>query len=230
MVSDTDTIFFPGNQRDCSEADWFSSYAFNFRKFGSEDRTPFGSLVAVNEHTLKEGRGFPLTFSHQANVLLIPIIGELHYSFGNVMKSVDVGQSSYITLHPGAPLTVSNAYTSSPIQFLEVSMRSENKMLSEQDNINSFELIEDQIIPIATSTHHEFLIGRLRGRHDVTFEKKSQENGVFIFEISGTCEVQKRLLLPGDGLSINHERLIEFEALTPEAIVLVAEVPLEVTN
>jgi hypothetical protein len=230
MVSDTETIFFPGNQRVCSEAEWFRSYAFNFGEFGSENRTPFGPLVAVCEHSLKEGRSFSFKFSHHANALLIPIVGELHYSFRDLKNRVDVGQSSYLWLPPATPLTMSNEYTSSPIQFLEVRVHSDKNMHSAKDNIYSFELADGRITPVATSTIHQFFIGKLSGRQDAVFEKKLKHSLIFIYEVSGTCEVHNRLLLPGDGLSLTNVRSIQLEALTPEAIVFIAEVPLESTK
>lgn len=230
MVSDTETIFFPGNQRVCSEAEWFRSYAFNFGEFGSENRTPFGSLVAVNEHSLKEGRSLSFKFSHHSSVLLIPIVGELHYSFGDLRNSVDVGQSSYFELHPATPLTVSNEYTSNPIQFLEVRVHSDKNIHSVKDNIYSFELDAGQITPVATSTLNQFFIGKLHGRQDAVFEKKLQHSLIFIYVVSGTCEVHHRLLLPGDGLSLTNARSINLEALTPEAIVFITELPLDSPN
>ena len=139
-----------------------------------------------------------------------------------------MGQSSILSLPAGAPLTVSNAYTSHPIQFMQRCLRAEKDTLTQQDSINSFDLDEGQITPVARST--QFFIGKLRGRQDVLFEKKLQRSLLFIYEVSGTCEVHNRLLLPGDGLSLTNSRSIEFEALTPEAIVFVAEIPLDKVN
>ena len=57
MLSKTEAIIYLANQRGCSEATWFRSIIpFNFGEFKRESRTPLGSLIAVNEHTLKEGR------------------------------------------------------------------------------------------------------------------------------------------------------------------------------
>jgi hypothetical protein len=111
VSSKAQAIIYLANQRGCSETTWFRSYyTFNFGEFKRESRTPFGSLVAVNEHTLKEGRTLSFAHPESSNVLILPIAGELNYRYGLVMhqadnfeKSIDVGQASYVELPAGTP-------------------------------------------------------------------------------------------------------------------------------
>lgn len=228
MLSTTETKIYLASQRGCSETEWYRSYyTFNFGEFRRESRTPFGPLLAVNEHTLKEGR--TLSFVHQepVQVLLIPIVGELNYRYGHVEGTVDVGQASYTLLPPGVPLELSNTYTSNSIHFLHVCIRADENfhdsypgtcMLDFDDNRN-------ELTGLDVSSDGLFLIGKLSGRKDVIWQPKFQNSGIFVYQLNGTCEVLGRLLLPGDALSLLNVETIEFEALTHEAIVFVAELP-----
>lgn len=190
-------------------------------------RTPFGSLVAVNEHTLKEGKTLPFVHVESLKVLLIPVAGELHYSTSDVDYTIDVGQASYVSLPSGTPLEFSNRYTSSSINFLQICLRAEENTDTISHLSCTFDLDDsrEELVALTVASEERFLIGRLRGRQEVIVRKELPRSGIFVYEIGGTCEVQERLLLPGDALSLINVETIEFEALTQEAIVFVAEVP-----
>ncbi len=233
MLSKAEAIIYLANQRGCSEEEWFRSYyTFNFGEFRRESRTPFGSLVAFNEHTLKEGRTLSFEHTESLKVLLIPIVGELNYRSGDAECPVDVGQATYTVLPAGVPLELSNNYTSNSIRFLHVCLRADNTI---HDNYSltctsDFEDNNGELAALNVSSDELFFIGKLNGRKDVICQRKLQHSGIFIYQISGTCEINGRLLLPGDALSLMHVETIEFEALTHEAIVFVAEIPLRDGN
>ena len=229
MLSKPEAIIYLANQRGCSGAEWFRSYyTFNFGEFRRESRTPFGSLLAFNEHTLKEGRIFSFVHTEAVKVLLIPVAGELNYRSGDVEGTVDVGQVSYSVLPAGVPLELSNRYASNSINFLHVCVRADNTI---HDNYprtftSNFDNNSTELAALNVSSDELFFIGKLSGREDVVLQRKLQcSSGIFIYQISGTCEVNGRLLLPGDALSLMRVETIEFEALTHEAIVFVAEIP-----
>ena len=72
MANEAEAVIYLANQRGHSETDWFRSYyTFNAGEFTREGRRPFGSLVAVNEHTLKEGKTLSFTFTEKVKVMLL---------------------------------------------------------------------------------------------------------------------------------------------------------------
>ena len=234
MASEAEAVIYLANKRGRSETDWFRSYyTFSFGEFTREGGAPFGSLVAVNEHTLKEGRTLSFTFTEKVKVLLIPIEGELNYKSGNIENAVDVGEISCLVSAPGVPLQISNNYTSRLINFLQICVRADDKVQPNLNNTYSFDLDSSngEFIPMSvssvTSSEELFYIGKFRGRHKVVFRPRRDHIGIFVYEITGTCEVHERLLLPGDALSIKGVDALELEALTQEAIVLIAEIPLQ---
>jgi hypothetical protein len=190
----------------------------------------------VNEHTLKQGRTLSQTFEEKVRVLLLPIEGELSYKSGNVENVVDVGQVSFITPLPGTSLEFTNHYTSRLINFLQICIRSDDEVRPDHNAVYSFDLESNnsQLVPLmdssVSSAEELFHIGKFRGRQEIVYEAKRQGSGFFVYEIAGTCEVHERLLLPGDALGIKNTASLELEALTPEAIVLIVEIPFASTN
>ncbi|HEY5915783.1 MAG TPA: hypothetical protein VIU13_00200 [Chryseolinea sp.] len=236
MASEAEAVIYLANQRSRSETDWFRSYyTFNSGDLTLEDRTPFGSLFAINEHTLKEGRTLSFAFTEKVKVMLLPIEGELNYKSGDVENTVDVGQVSCIVSSPGVPLQISNHYASRLINFLQICVHVDDNVQPNLNHTYSFDLdSSNEFIPLGlssvTSSDERFYIGKFRGRQEVVFRTQRHDMGIFVYEITGTCEVHERLLLPGDALSIKGVEVIELEALTSEAIVLVAEIPLRMTS
>jgi hypothetical protein len=233
VASTDEAVIYLADQRRCIQTDWFRSYyTFNFGEFNRESRTPFGSLVAVNEHTLKEGRTLSVTFEEKVKVLLLPIEGELTYTAGNVENIVDVGQVAFIVLLPGTPMVFTNRYTSRLISFLHVCIRTYDEVKSDDHLVHSFDIEsgDSQIVPLLDSSislaDAHFHIGKFRGRQEMGYQVSRQGSGIFVYEIGGTCEVHERLLLPGDALALKNTAAIQIEALTHEALVLIAEVPL----
>jgi len=228
VLSTTEAVIYLTSQRGRSETEWFRSYyTFNFGEFSRESRTPFGPLLAVNEHTLKEGRTLSFVNKKPVQVLLIPIVGELKYRYSKVEDTVDAGQASYILLPPGVPLELSNTYTSNSIHFLHVCVRADQNFKDSYPETCTFDFVDNgsTLTQLNVSSDGLFFIGKLSGRKSVICQPKFQHRGIFVYQISGTCEVHGRLLLPGDALSLTNVETIEFEALTHEAIVFVAELP-----
>jgi hypothetical protein len=236
MAIEAEAVMYLANQRGHSETDWFRSYyTFSAGEFTREGRGRFGSLCAVNEHTLEEGRTLSFTFTEKVKVMLLPIEGELNYKSGDVENTVDVGQVSCIVSSPGVPLQVSNHYASRLINFLQFCVHADDKVQTNLNQTYTFDLdAGNEFVRLrlfsVTSSDELFYIGKFRGRQKVVFRTRGQHTGIFCYEITGTCEVHERLLLPGDALSIKGVEVIELEALTSEAIVLVAEIPLPMTS
>jgi len=76
-------------------------------------------------------------------------------------------------------------------------------------------------------------IGKYDGRNDGIYQLKAVENkqlanGIFVFILSGAFDVQNRFLHARDGLALSdlQDELIEFEALSNDAILLLMEIPM----
>ena len=169
MANEAEAVIYLANQRGHSETDWVRSYyTFSAGDLTREGRTPFGSLSAVNEHALKEGKTLSFTFTEKVKVMLLPIEGELNYKSGDVENTVDVGQVSCIVSSPGVPLQLSNHYTSRLINFLQICVHVDDKVQTNKNQTYSFDLdAGDEFIPLrlssVTSSDEPFYIGKFRG-------------------------------------------------------------------
>jgi hypothetical protein len=110
-----------------------------------------------------------------------------------------------------------------------VIITNESERFVARDRICTFDFADQcsKLAAMKTESDEVFYLGKLCGRQEVVCQRKFQRSGFFVYQISGICEVSGRLLLPGDSLSLMNVKTIEFEALTHEAIVFVAEVPFE---
>jgi redox-sensitive bicupin YhaK (pirin superfamily) len=70
------------------------------------------------------------------------------------------------------------------------------------------------------SSAHLF-IGQYDGRAEGIFTSWNPNHSAFIFVIEGAFEVQNRLLERRDGLALRNAEMVEFEALSNGAIVLI---------
>jgi hypothetical protein len=124
------------------------------------------------------------------------------------------------------PLELSNFYLSNSIRFLHLNMSIDGEMFANHYCICPFDLAgsRSELSALTTTSDELFYVGKLCGRQEVVCPRKIEHSGFFVHQISGTCEVSRRLLLPGDALSLMNVETIELEALTHEAIVFVTEV------
>jgi quercetin 2,3-dioxygenase len=61
------------------------------------------------------------------------------------------------------------------------------------------------------------------GRNEGTYSLENTSKGVFAYVLTGTFEIQNRLIQPHDGVAIWNIEELEFEALSNRAIIVVAE-------
>lgn len=228
MVKQTEAVIFLHDRRDCLQEDWFRSYETcnAHAQFGDRNKN-FKNLEAINDHTLKGGCTLKRRVTRDTQILLIPVIGELHYKNSRTEGTLEVGQSSLFAVDSDEAFEISNLYQNELINFLEVRIHVgspvRNKTL-----LSSFDLDRNKgsLVALVTSdevgTNSELpaMIGKFKGRQEGVYRNKHPKNEVFVFVIEGIFEVQHRLLHARDCLALFHIDEIEFEALSEEAIIL----------
>lgn len=232
MLSQTEAIIYLADQRGCSQKEWYRSYhTFNFGDYQHASRKPVGNLQALNDDTLKGGRTLTLPIKEDATVLLLPVVGALHYKNSmNIQGTVDAGNAHLLFLPKESSLEISNPYADELINFLQLWFTPDPQRNPSKVNEFEFDLsaTKNRLIPLQStekcnSQHARTFIGKFDGRKEGTHQLRNPGKGIFIFIIEGAFEVQNRLLQPRDGLAIWDTEEIEFEALSNEAIILLFE-------
>lgn len=231
MITQTKAKMFLAEERGCNEIAWFRSYStFNFGKYEHENKKAFGSLYVLNDDTLAAGKSLRLYVELHSYILLIPVVGAIHYtdSNGNT-ASLHAGEIQLCNVQEGTSITVSNPYETETINFLHVWIR----------NNTIFSLPQTRTIACDINRHNNQLItvvkpnnafdetykptvsiGKYDGRREGTFKLTKETHLLFAFVIEGAFEVQNRLLHARDGVALWDLHEVEFEALSNEAIIL----------
>jgi len=233
MLTQTEATIYLASQRCRSQKEWYRSYhTFNHGDYDHESRKPFGNLQAVKDDTLKERRTLTYSVKEDTAVLLLPIVGALHYnSHMNIQGTLDVGQAHVLYLHHNSRLEISNPYENELINFLHLWFTLDlqhTPCRKAEDHEFDLTINKNRLIPLystdETDYHHtRIYIGKFDGRKEETYRLKNRHKGIFIFIIEGAFEVQNRLLQRRDGLAIRNLDEMEFEALSNEAIILLIE-------
>ncbi|WP_375447664.1 pirin [uncultured Fibrella sp.] len=223
---------FLADQRGSSETDFFRSYhTVNFDSYVAEGREPFGALWLLNDDTLRPGASLTMQAEQPVQVVLMPIIGGLEYAVDGATHFLKPGQVGVLSLASGMNYSVINPYPSELINCLQLWLT--------MPEIGSFPTVSQINFDLSTpNTLQPFLsnvpgpdpagfIGRFAGREEGTYPigplAEGEVKRMFVFVLQGAFEVANRLLHEKDGLALTYqqEAVLEFEALSNEAILIV---------
>ncbi len=228
-------------QRGCTQTEFLRSYhGFNFGAYYDPSRTAFGSLYLLNDDTLQAGASLSLRVEINTTVLLLPVVGGLEYAgnrAGEAIVTTDFlapGQVGVLQLASGMTYTVTNPYETEAINFLQIWFSSPAENFVPGVQHTQFSLTtKNTLLPLfdpeytQTNPRRHGYIGQFNGRHEETYlvngsTPPGHGGQVFVFVLQGVFEVANRLLQERDGLALHysHDALVEFEALSNEAIIL----------
>ncbi|MBT1698055.1 pirin [Fulvivirgaceae bacterium PWU4] len=230
MIMQTEATIYLAQQRGCAQSDWYRGlYTFNFGTYSNENRKAFGRLQAFNDETLGAGHTIRYRVAEDTFVLLLPLVGGLNHDTGSATPGfLDVGESYGFFAVKDSVFSISNPYENALINFLQIRFTVSyhgGDLVEGRRHTFDIELHKNQLVPFQPQAQGlgSFLLGTFQGREEGTYQLRNPANGVFIFVLEGAFEVQNRLLHARDGLAITHAEVIEFEALSNEAIILIIE-------
>ncbi|MBA4053266.1 MAG: pirin [Marivirga sp.] len=230
MLPKTEATIYLASQRGCSQTEWFRSYhTFNFDKYFTEHRKPFGCLKVLNDDTLKGLSTRKHIVQEDTLIVLLPIVGACEYRDSGIQGMADAGQSVFFPVYKDSEFEISNPYKDELINYLYIEL-SGDRSLNATSTVVSFDLDNNRnkLIPLFSNqrTIHRNLsiyLGKFGGREEGIYTLKDPFKGIFVFIIEGAFEVQNRLLQARDGLALRGTDHVEFEALSNDAIILVIE-------
>lgn len=223
------------DQRGCSQLDYFRSFhSFSFGQYVDEHKLSFGALQVLNDDTLTAGNRIRMQLESTTDVVIFPIVGGLEYKSSLGDGFLEAGQAQTFSLASGMDYEIINPYETEQINFLQIWLTNNSRDFTPGLRQTSFDLSDKNKLLPAFSVNENALrssgfIGKFDGREDGIYKLENPKAaGVFVFVINGVFEVQDRLLHERDGLSLMNiqEPVIEFEALSNDAILLLMEIPL----
>jgi redox-sensitive bicupin YhaK (pirin superfamily) len=199
----------------------------------------FGALRVLNDDTVEGGRGFA-THPHQnMEIISIPLEGDLKHmdSMGNVAV-IREGDIQVLSAGTGISHSEFNKNRDKPVKFLQIWIFPKGKNTPPRyDQVSVRELaVPNEFYQVLSPNPDDqgvwinqeawFHIGDLDAGIKAKYNLKKEGNGVYLFVLNGSVEVEDRHLSERDGMGISESA--EFTVVaTKESKVLLIEVPMD---
>ncbi|SFW55265.1 hypothetical protein SAMN02927921_02300 [Sinomicrobium oceani] len=234
------TVLHKAETRGDANHGWLHSrHTFSFASYHDPERMHFGVLRVLNDDRVSAGMGFG-THPHQnMEIISIPLEGDLEHkdSMGNVavIKSGDIQ-----VLSAGTGITHSeyNKNKDKEVKFLQiwgfpnkqnVTPRYDQITLKAEDRNNRFQQVLSPNPDDAGVWIHQdawFNMTRLEKGRELSYSLKNPENnGVYVFVLSGNVTVNNQSMNHRDGLGVWDVRELAIKADSDTELLLM-EVPM----
>ena len=236
------TILHTANSRGDANHGWLhSKHSFSFANYYNPEKIHFGVLRVLNDDFVAAGMGFGLHPHDNMEIISIPLEGDLEHqdSMGNttVIKHGDIQVMSAGT---GIKHSEYNKNKDKPVKFLQiwvipnkkdVTPRYDQITLDPKDRINKLQQVLSPNPEDAGVWIHQdawFHIGKFDQGFQTQYNVKKAGNGMYAFVLYGQFELAGHQLNERDALGITDFDQFELKALTPDAEILLMEIPMGV--
>ena len=191
-----------------------------------EKQKSFGILKVLNDEVLASGKRKLYVVEENRLIILMPLVGMLEVGTsmeygGRVLLPEEIRICS---LRKGQSFFVSNPSEKGLANFLQIQLTVEGF-----SGTISFSGYQNNLLNVVLETEeYRVMFGVFDGRKEVEYYLKNPGNGIFAFIINGAFELENRLLENRDGLAIWNTDIIELEALSENAILLLMEIKIDV--
>jgi len=161
---------------------------------------------------------FSLPVSSVHSILIIPYIGDLYVENTRIgQKCIEEHQT--FSLQANLYSEILNPYQDEMVTFF---IAKYSNVLAEELNDISIQVSKNELLPIPASSW----IGQFEGRQKGEVSLSNNHKDILVYVVDGAFEVQDRLLHSEDALLLNSVDVVDFEALSNQAILLIFELAL----
>lgn len=218
---------------------WLKSFhTFSFADYYNPERMNFGALRVLNDDSVDPNMGFGMHPHKDMEIITIPLEGVVEHkdSMGN-SGQIKKGEVQVMSAGTGVRHSEMNPSKDVTARFLQiwvipnrlnVEPRYEQKDFSTLDKNNKFITVvspDGREGSLKIWQNAFFSLSHLQNGKSITYEKKSADNGLYVFIISGEVDINGETFSTRDGVGIENFDSIEFSA-HQESEILLMEVPL----
>jgi len=233
------TIFHPAASRGKVDLGWLkSNHTFSFGNYYNPERMGFGALRVLNDDTVEGGEGFGEHPHDNMEIISIPLSGGLKHqdSMENVAVIMD-GDIQVMSAGTGIFHEEHNEDEEADVQFLQiwvypnalnVEPRYDQLTLNKAARHNKLQQIlspnpDDDGVWIYQNAW--FNLGNFDKGLKVDYQLKAKGNGVYVFIINGSAEINGQVLNTRDGFGIWDTAEFKINMLADTELLLM-EVPM----
>ena len=235
------TILHTSDSRGDANHGWLhSKHSFSFANYYNPEKIHFGVLRVLNDDFVAAGMGFGLHPHDNMEIISIPLEGDLEHqdSMGN-NTVIQHGDIQVMSAGTGIKHSEYNKNKDKPVKFLQiwvipnkkdVTPRYDQITLDPKDRINKLQQVLSPNPEDAGVWIHQdawFHIGKFDQSIQATYDIKKAGNGTYAFVLYGAFEIAGQKLNERDALGITDFDQFELKALTPNAEVLLMELPMQ---
>ena len=233
-------IIHPSASRGQANHGWLKSrHSFSFAHYFNPERMHFGVLRVLNDDQVAGGMGFGTHPHDNMEIISIPLKGDLEHqdSMGNVAV-IKEGDVQVLSAGTGITHSEKNKNQDQEVHFLQIWLfpRQQN-VKPRYDQISVKDIaVKDEFYQILSPNKEDqgvwihqdawFHMGDFSQGVEKEYQLKHKENGVYVFVLEGSLEVEGQQLNPRDGMGIWETDSLRVKALS-EARVLLMEVPMQ---
>lgn len=234
------SVIHKADSRGKADHGWLvSNHTFSFANYYNPERMHFGVLRVLNDDKVDAGRGFGTHPHDNMEIISIPLEGDLEHkdSMGNsaIIRSGDIQVMSAGT---GIMHSEFNKNQDQLVKFLQiwvypnkrnVTPRYDQITLDKTKGKNKFQQI---LSPNANDDgvwiHQDawFHLGNFENNTEAQYQIKKKGNGVYVFIIKGSAEIEGQKLEERDGFGVWDISDLQIKATSENTEILLMDVPM----
>ena len=233
------TVIHRANTRGHANHGWLDSHhTFSFANYYDPERINFGVLRVLNDDVVAPAKGFGTHPHDNMEIISIPLSGDLEHkdSMGNI-SVIKQGDIQVMSAGTGIFHSEYNHNKDKEVKFLQIWVFPDKKNVTpryDQVSIRDI-LVKNSFYQILSPNKDDqgvwihqdawFQLGEFNKEKSAVYKVKKDENGVYVFILNGTVEINGIKLSGRDGIGIWEIQELDFKAIS-EANVLLMDVPM----
>ncbi len=219
-------VFHAATSRGHADHGWLrSKHTFSFANYFDPERMNFGTLRVLNDDQVAAGMGFGSHPHHNMEIISIPLQGDLEHkdSMGNV-EVIRHGDVQVMSAGSGITHSEYNKNKDQEVRFLQIWVTpNESNVEPRYDQLtlhakDRFNKIQQVISPSPDDEglwlHQDawFSLAHFEAGQEQVYSFKGTDTGLYVFNLSGTIEVDGKILSDRDGLGITDTQQVRIKA------------------
>lgn len=237
------TILHKADTRGKADHGWLKSFhTFSFAGYYEPSRMHFGVLRVLNDDTVKGGMGFGTHPHDNMEIISIPLEGDLEHkdSMGNTTV-IRKGDIQVMSAGTGIYHSEYNKNAGEEVKFLQIWIFPNQKNVTPRYGQISLDVSDrkNKLQQVLSPNEHDegvwihqdawFHMGNIDQGISVKYDIKKKGNGVYVFILSGSFEINGMLMDKRDGLGITDTDSFEIKSLEENSEILLMDIPMSLS-